>query len=96
MQLPVVHLLVTRSMCPPQYDGVLENVSQDTVYTCCGHEVVEGVLAGYSGTLMCYGQVGTPAGLCWTTGSMHRRRQGQVQQRAATCSQRPSDSTSSC
>ena len=41
----------------PQYDGVLENVSQETVYTCCGHEVVEGVLAGYNGTLMCYGQV---------------------------------------
>lgn len=42
---------------PLQYDGVLENVSQETVYTCCGHEVVEGVLAGYNGTLMCYGQV---------------------------------------
>lgn len=57
-------MVVTLSLCPLQYDGVLENVSQETVYTCCGHEVVEGVLAGYNGTLMCYGQVSPAAGLC--------------------------------
>lgn len=40
-----------------QFDGVLENVSQESVYTSCTHEVVDGLLAGYNGTVFCYGQV---------------------------------------
>jgi hypothetical protein len=41
-----------------QFDGVLENASQEAVYEACGQDVVEGVLGGYNGTIMCYGQVG--------------------------------------
>lgn len=41
-----------------KYDNVLENVSQDTVYTSCAHEVVDSVLSGYNCTIFCYGQTG--------------------------------------
>ena len=40
-----------------QYDGVLENVSQETIYTTCAHEVVDSLLQGFNGTIFCYGQV---------------------------------------
>lgn len=41
-----------------QYDGVLENVSQDSVYSTCVHDAVDSVLAGYNATVFCYGQTG--------------------------------------
>ncbi|KXZ54349.1 hypothetical protein GPECTOR_5g430 [Gonium pectorale] len=41
-----------------KFDGVLENVSQDAVYTSVAHEVVDGLMAGYNGTIFCYGQTG--------------------------------------
>jgi len=41
-----------------QVDGVLDNVSQETVYDHCAREAVESVLSGYNGTVFCYGQVG--------------------------------------
>lgn len=40
-----------------QYDSVLDNVSQEATYTATAHEVVESMLAGYNGTIFCYGQV---------------------------------------
>ena len=41
-----------------QFDGILEGAGQDTVYATCAHEVAESLLAGYNGTIFCYGQVG--------------------------------------
>lgn len=41
-----------------QFDGVLENVSQDTVYNACTHDAVDSVLAGVNACVFCYGQVG--------------------------------------
>ncbi|GMH37608.1 hypothetical protein BSKO_05481 [Bryopsis sp. KO-2023] len=41
-----------------KFDGILENVSQEGFYTTCAHEVVDSVLAGYNGTIFCYGQTG--------------------------------------
>lgn len=40
-----------------KFDGVLENESQERVYTSTTHEVVDSLLAGYNGTVFCYGQV---------------------------------------
>jgi hypothetical protein len=40
-----------------QFDGVLENVSQDVVYNNCVHEAVDSSLAGYNSTVFAYGQV---------------------------------------
>ena len=41
-----------------QFDGILEGAGQDTVYVTCANEVAESLLAGYNGTIFCYGQVG--------------------------------------
>lgn len=41
-----------------KYDSVLENVSQEAVYTSCAHEVVDSVLSGFNCTIFCYGQTG--------------------------------------
>lgn len=40
-----------------QFDGILEGTGQDTVYATCANEVAESLLAGYNGTIFCYGQV---------------------------------------
>ena len=40
-----------------QFDGILEGASQDIVYTTCAQEVADSLLAGYNGTVFCYGQV---------------------------------------
>lgn len=42
---------------PAQFDGVLENVSQEALYAATAAEVVDSVLAGYSGCVFAYGQV---------------------------------------
>ncbi|XP_075779103.1 kinesin-like protein KIF9 isoform X3 [Pelodiscus sinensis] len=39
-------------------DGVLHNVSQDSVYDAVARDVVSQALDGYNGTIMCYGQTG--------------------------------------
>jgi hypothetical protein len=46
-----------------QFDGVLENVSQDVVYNSCVHEAVDSSLAGYNATVFAYGQVRHSRGL---------------------------------
>ena len=40
-----------------QFDGILEGAGQDSVYATCANEVAESLLAGYNGTIFCYGQV---------------------------------------
>jgi hypothetical protein len=45
--------------CLLQFDGVLENVSQDVVYNTCVQEAVDSSLAGYNSTVFAYGQVGS-------------------------------------
>ena len=40
-----------------QYDGVLNNVSQEAIYSTCAQAAVDNVLAGYNATIFCYGQV---------------------------------------
>ena len=40
-----------------QFDGILEGAGQDSVYATCAHEVAESLVAGYNGTIFCYGQV---------------------------------------
>jgi len=41
-----------------KYDAVLHNASQDTVYNEQASPIVQSVLRGYNGTIMCYGQTG--------------------------------------
>ncbi|KAF5841849.1 kinesin-like protein [Dunaliella salina] len=53
-----------------KFDGVLENATQDTMYTTAAHEVVDSLLAGYSGCVLAYGQ--TAAGKTFTmAGDLH-------------------------
>jgi hypothetical protein len=53
-----LHHPVCNSLLQLQFDGVLENVSQDTVYSACAHDAVNSVLAGVNACVFCYGQVG--------------------------------------
>lgn len=39
-------------------DGILQTVSQDSVYDAVASQVVSRALDGYSGTILCYGQTG--------------------------------------
>ena len=58
-----------------KYDAVLHNASQETVYTEHAQPIVQSVLRGYNGTIMCYGQTG--AGKTFTqVGSMDFRNRG--------------------
>lgn len=41
-----------------KYDNILQNTSQDGVFTQCATEVVDNVLNGYNGTIFAYGQTG--------------------------------------
>lgn len=41
-----------------KYDSILQNMSQEGVFGCCAHEVVDNVLSGYNGTIFAYGQTG--------------------------------------
>ena len=42
-----------------KYDGVLHNSSQETVYVERVSPIVQSVLSGFNGTVMCYGQTGS-------------------------------------
>lgn len=44
-------------MRAPQFDGVLENVSQDAVYDAAAGSAADAVLGGMNATVFCYGQV---------------------------------------
>jgi hypothetical protein len=57
-QLPLITLSCLNFAIVLQFDGVLENVSQDTVYNACAHDAVNSVLAGVNACVFCYGQVG--------------------------------------
>ena len=48
---------MSKDLCLLQFDGILEGAGQETVYATCAHEVAESLLAGYNGTVFCYGQV---------------------------------------
>lgn len=56
-------------------DGVLHGISQEDLYDDVGREVMDAALAGYNGTIMCYGQTG--AGKTYTitgaTEAFHNR-----------------------
>ncbi|KAG2485910.1 hypothetical protein HYH03_015354 [Edaphochlamys debaryana] len=41
-----------------KFDGVLDNVSQEGAFSSVAHEVVDSLMAGYNGTVFCYGQTG--------------------------------------
>nr|XP_046227407.1 kinesin-like protein KIF9 [Scatophagus argus] len=62
-------------------EGVLQDVSQEELYTRVGQPVVLGALDGYNGTVMCFGQTG--AGKTYTmTGSTKSYRQRGIIPRA--------------
>jgi len=41
-----------------KFDGLMDGTGQETVYDEVARDVVEGTLAGYNGTIFCYGQTG--------------------------------------
>ncbi|XP_067342305.1 kinesin-like protein KIF9 isoform X2 [Channa argus] len=64
-----------------QVEGVLQNVSQEEVYSRVCQQVVQGALDGYNGTVMCFGQTG--AGKTYTiTGSTGSYKQRGIIPRA--------------
>jgi hypothetical protein len=54
---PPIYILHGRAYKIAQYDGVMENANQESVYTTAASEVVDSVLAGFSGCVFAYGQV---------------------------------------
>jgi hypothetical protein len=49
-----------------QFDGVLENASQEAVYSAAASDAADAVLAGFNATVFAYGQVGRDGGgLAW-------------------------------
>ena len=58
------------------YHHILHNASQDTVYNTLSRDVVQSVVNGTNGTIMCYGQTGS--------GKTVRRRESGLQR--AVCS----------
>ena len=64
-----------------KYDSVLHNASQETVYSEQVAPIVQSVLRGYNGTIMCYGQTG--AGKTFTQiGSMSSYKDRGIAPRA--------------
>ncbi|XP_026148288.1 kinesin-like protein KIF9 isoform X2 [Mastacembelus armatus] len=64
-----------------QLDGILQDVSQEEVYTQVCRRVVQGALDGYNGTVMCFGQTG--AGKTYTmSGSTKSYKQRGIIPRA--------------
>ena len=50
------------------FEKILHNASQDETYEASAEEIIQSVVEGYNGTVMCYGQTG--AGKTYTmTGS---------------------------
>lgn len=56
-QATAPHITLAISLHDVQFDGVLENVSQENMYNTAASEVVDSLLAGYNGTVFAYGQV---------------------------------------
>ena len=41
-----------------KFPNILHNATQDDVYDLSANEIVQSVVKGYNGTIMCYGQTG--------------------------------------
>ena len=41
-----------------KFGHILHNATQDDVYDLASNEIVQSVVQGYNGTVMCYGQTG--------------------------------------
>ena len=41
-----------------KFDTILHNATQDDVYDVSAASIVQSVVSGYNGTVMCYGQTG--------------------------------------
>jgi kinesin family protein 6/9 len=41
-----------------KFPQILHNATQDDVYDLAANELVQSVVRGYNGTIMCYGQTG--------------------------------------
>lgn len=49
-----------------QFDKVVQNASQEEVFDLTAKQIIQQVVEGYSGTVLCYGQTG--AGKTFTMG----------------------------
>jgi len=61
-------------------DGILENATQETVYSVVAHDLVENTLGGYNSTILSYGQTG--AGKTYTMGQAGNYQQRGIVPRA--------------
>jgi kinesin family protein 6/9 len=60
------------------FDKVLHNVSQESVYDECGAPIVKGVLEGYNGTILAYGQTGAGKTFTMTGASENYKHRGLI------------------
>eukprot|EP00762_Andalucia_godoyi_P004055 ANDGO_06360.mRNA.1 Kinesin-like protein KLP1 len=63
---------------PFRFDSVLHNSSQEAVYDSVASEIVQSVLDGYNGTIMCYGQTGAGKTFTMIGGSSNFKYRGLV------------------
>ncbi|RNA34917.1 kinesin KIF9 isoform X1 [Brachionus plicatilis] len=59
-------------------DGILHNVSQDSVYDRVVKDIALSVLDGYNGTVMCYGQTGAGKTFSMTGATENYQQRGII------------------
>lgn len=61
-----------------KFDRLLSNATQDEVYEASGQELVSSVVAGFNGTVLCYGQTGAGKTFTMTGSSTEFKYRGLV------------------
>ncbi|TPX60633.1 hypothetical protein SpCBS45565_g07442 [Spizellomyces sp. 'palustris'] len=61
-----------------RFDSILHNVSQETVYEECASSLLKGVLEGYNGTIMAYGQTGAGKTFTMTGATENYKHRGLI------------------
>ena len=61
-----------------QFDGILENASQEAVYAAAAADAADAALAGVNATLLCYGQTGAGKTYTMCGGARDYQRRGVI------------------
>lgn len=61
-----------------KFDNILHNASQENVYDDCGSPIIKGLLEGYNGTILAYGQTGAGKTFTMTGASENYKHRGLI------------------
>jgi len=61
-----------------QFEKILHNASQDETYESCAADIIDSVVEGYNGTVLCYGQTGAGKTYSMTGNSTEFKYRGIV------------------